>query len=99
MLALTDEATKAIEGILDAPAVPEGAGLRIAAPEGADAAPDAGNLQVSVVAAPAEGDQVIAEQGARVFVDNPVVPFLDDKFLDAQINGEQISFMIGTQGQ
>jgi iron-sulfur cluster assembly protein len=98
VLALTDNATDAIEGILSALAIPDGAGVRIAS-ESSDAAvePDETDLSVTVAAAPAETDQVIDEQGARVFVDQPVADYLDDKLLDARIIEEQVSFVVGEQ--
>ena len=96
MLALTENATEAIEGVLSAPAIPEGAGLRIAAPaiEGAVGA-DAVDLSITLAATPAETDRVIDQQGARVFVDEPVADYLDDKVLDAEVAGEQVSFVLG----
>ena len=100
MLALTDTATEAIEGILRAPAIPDGAGVRIAAAPATDAAaPEASELNITVATAPGESDQVIEEQGARVFVDEPVANYLDDKLLDARISEQQVSFLIGEQAQ
>jgi Fe-S cluster assembly iron-binding protein IscA len=95
MLALTDNANRAIEGILSAPSIPDGAGVRIAA-----AASDTGEappLQAAVADVPAETDRVIAERGARVFVDAAVVDYLDDKLLDADIGDDGVSFAIGQQ--
>jgi Fe-S cluster assembly iron-binding protein IscA len=96
MLALTSNAHEAIEGILSAASIPAGAGLRIAPPAGVDAAPG-GQLQLTVAAVPAEADQVIDEEGARVFVDEEAADFLDDKVLDASIVGEEVRFAIAEQ--
>ena len=92
MLALTNNAHDAIEGILSTSNIPAGAGLRIAPPAAADAA--GGELQVTVAALPAEADHVIDEEGARVFVDEAAAEFLDDKVLDASIVGEELRFAI-----
>jgi iron-sulfur cluster assembly protein len=98
VLALTETATEAIEGILSGPAIPDGAGIRIApAPREQAGEPDASELKVTLATAPAESDQVVDQEGARVFVDEPLTEYLDDKLLDAQISGEQVSFMIGVQ--
>ena len=94
MLTITDTAAEAIRGIVAAPELPEGAGLRIATAAGAG---DAGTLEVSVAETPAENDQVVSEAGARVFVEADAVPLLDDKLLDAQIEGTRVGFMLSEQ--
>jgi hypothetical protein len=52
-----------------------------------------------VVEAPAAGDHVIDEAGARVFLDEPVVDYLDDNVLDARVEEQRVSFVLGEQGQ
>lgn len=94
MLTITDTAAEAIRGIVAAPELPEGAGLRIATSPGAE---QAGALEVSVAETPAETDQVVAESGARVFVEADAVPLLDDKLLDAQIEGTRVGFTLSEQ--
>ncbi|HMJ04037.1 MAG TPA: HesB/YadR/YfhF-family protein [Conexibacter sp.] len=94
MLAITDTAAEAIRGIVAAPELPEGAGLRIATQAGAG---DAAALEVSVAETPADSDQVVDEHGARVFVEEDAIPLLDDKLLDAQIDGTRVGFMLSEQ--
>lgn len=94
MLAITDTAAEAIRGIVAAPEIPDGAGLRIATQPGSG---DAAALEVSVAETPAETDQVVAESGARVFVEEAAVPLLDGKLLDAQIDGTRVGFMLSEQ--
>jgi iron-sulfur cluster assembly protein len=94
MLAITENAADAIRGIVAAPEVPQGAGLRIASQ------PDAsrpGTLEVSVAAVPAENDQVLDQEGARVFVEETAAELLDDKLLDAQVDGNRVGFTISDQ--
>ena len=98
MLALTDNASLAIEGILSASTIPDGAGLRIAAPPGQDAV-TAGQFEVTVAGSPADTDQVIDEAGARVFVEESVAGLLDDKLLDANIVEDQVHFVLGVQDE
>jgi iron-sulfur cluster assembly protein len=74
--------------------MPDGAGLRIATQPGAD---EVATLEVSVAETPAETDQVVDEAGARVFVEADAVPLLDDKLLDAQIDGTRVGFMLSDQ--
>lgn len=94
MLAITDTAAEAIRGIVAAPELPDGAGLRIATQASAG---DSAALEVSVAETPAETDQVVDESGARVFVEADAIPLLDDKLLDAQIEGTRVGFMLSEQ--
>lgn len=94
MLTITDTAAEAIRGIVAAPELPAGAGLRIATQPGAGAV---GALEVSVAETPAASDQVVDEDGARVFVEADAVPLLDDKLLDAQIEGSRVGFTLSEQ--
>ena len=96
MLALTENASLAIEGILSASTIPDGAGIRIAPPPGEDPAA-AGQFHVTVAGSPAETDHVIDESGARVFVDESVAGLLDDKLLDANVIEDQVHFVLGAQ--
>jgi iron-sulfur cluster assembly protein len=94
MLALTDNAVEAVQEILpSSDEAPERGGLRLVAePAGAQM-----NFQLSVVALPAEDDEVIEEQGARVFLDPEAASLLGDKVLDAQIESNQVAFTIADQ--
>jgi len=78
VLTMTPNAVAVIEQITSDPEAPDGAGLRITAqPEG---------YQLSVSAAPGQGDQVIEAEGARLFLDPAAAVDLGDKTLDAQID-------------
>ena len=71
--------------------------MRIAAREGADvASPD--GLELSLAEGPAEDDEVIDEHGAHVYLESRAASYLDDKLLDAQIDGQQVRFAVSTQG-
>ena len=70
MLALSERAVVAINGIMSNPEIPEGAGLRVS-PQ-MTGGTEAVTLELSVVEAPAGGDQVVEDQGAQVFVDERV---------------------------
>jgi iron-sulfur cluster assembly protein len=97
MLTLTPDATETIERILEAPEMPEGAGIRIAsAPTTTNSdSPSPGGLVLTVAQEPELGDEVIDEAGARVFLDDTVAPFLDDKLLDAEVAEEGVRFSVG----
>jgi Fe-S cluster assembly iron-binding protein IscA len=55
------------------------------------------NLELSVVPLPAEDDEVIEEQGARVFLEPEAAALLDDKVLDASVEQNQVAFTIADQ--
>jgi len=100
VLALTENAVSAVNMILVQARVPEGSGVRIApVPDdvaGGPASNGAGmELQLSVVEEPEQGDQVIEEQ--PVFLDPEATAVLNDKLLDAEINDDQVRFLVAQQ--
>src|SRR5436305_2086644 len=95
MLALTPDATQAIERILTAPGVPDGAGLRIIPVGPTNESEVTSELQVEVAEEPGERDEVIENDGARVFVEDSLCGYLDDKLLDADMVEERIRFSLG----
>lgn len=94
LLALTDSAVQAVKHIVSSSdEVSETGGLRMVAERaGAQA-----NLHLNVVPLPAEDDEVIEEQGARVFLEREAASFLDDKVLDASVEQDQVAFTITDQ--
>jgi iron-sulfur cluster assembly protein len=91
LLALTDSAVRAVKDIVSSSdQISETAGLRMVAERAGTQA----NLQVSVVPLPAEDDEVIEEQGARVFLEPEAAALLDDKVLDATVEQNQVAFTI-----
>jgi iron-sulfur cluster assembly protein len=73
--------------------VAETAGLRMVA----DLAGTQANFQLSVVPVPAEDDQVIEEQGVRVFLEPEAASLLGDKVLDASVEDNQVALTIADQ--
>jgi len=93
MLALTDDAAEAVRVLVESEEAPETGGLRFAsARAGAETA-----LLLNVAVLPAEDDEVIEEQGARVFLDPDAATFLDDKVLDATLAQGRVEFTIADQ--
>lgn len=91
MLTIKPTAAEAIRAMLDTTDVPEEGGLRIsiAQQNGATA-----SLELSLSPAPMEGDEVLDAGGAHVFLDELAAMALEDKALDAEIRGDEISFEI-----
>jgi Fe-S cluster assembly iron-binding protein IscA len=59
--------------------------------------PETGGLRMVVVPLPAEDDEVIDEQGARVFLEPEAATLLDDKVLDADVEQDRVAFTIADQ--
>jgi iron-sulfur cluster assembly protein len=96
LLALTEGAAEAVKGILSSSdEVSETGGLRIVA----ERAETQANFQLSVVSLPAEDDEVIDEEGARIFLEPEAASLLDDKVLDASVEQNQVAFTIADQGE
>ena len=95
MLTLTDNARVAIRSLTGIAEEPTAAGVRIAttATGGDGAGPE---LALAVVPEPAPGDQVVDEDGARVYLDSAAALMLDEETLDAQINSaaQEVNFFV-----
>ncbi|HET9658519.1 MAG TPA: hypothetical protein VFP72_24415 [Kineosporiaceae bacterium] len=89
VLTLTPNATTVIKDLTMQPQVPEGSGLRIApAPDGS------GELQLSLQPEPTPGDEVIDNEGARVFLEPGTAHLLADQTLDAQVTDGGAGFYL-----
>ena len=94
LLTLTDNAVEAVKHIVSSSEeISETGGLRLVAEQTGMQT----NLGLSVVPLPAEDDEVIEEQGARVFLEPEAAALLDDKVLDASVEQNQVAFTIADQ--
>ncbi len=93
---MTQEAAEAVQRILSQPEVPDGAVLRFAAGEdrGNGSGP-ARELHVELVAEPEPAD-VVAEE-VSISVEPESLEFLDDKVLDAEVDGSEVEFKLYPQ--
>jgi len=95
VLTITQDAAAAIDAVVDsAPTDSEHAGLRIARGVTPDGQP---GLELSVAEAPAADDAVVASEGTPVFLDAEAATLLDDKVLDATVEGGQVGFTLRDQ--
>jgi Fe-S cluster assembly iron-binding protein IscA len=89
MLTLTENAVMAIRDLTaQGGALPSG-GLRISS------GPSAGSVTLEVAQQPAQGDHVVDNLGARLFLDAEAAELLDDQALDAAVDeqgGVQFAF-------
>ena len=87
MLAISPSASEAIKGLVAASDLPPDGGVRISShTEGP------GTFELSLAPEAGEADAVVKEQGAIVFLDDEIAPLLDDKTLDAQTQGDRVTF-------
>jgi iron-sulfur cluster assembly protein len=92
MLVLTENATSAIRALAEFPELPESGGLRITSGE------EPQELRLSAAPSPEDGDQVIENGGARVFLESEAAAILDDQVLDAQVDQEGgVKFLVAPQ--
>ena len=98
MLAITEDAATAIDSIVASSGLPQGAGLRItqetSSQEGGGTRTD---LRLSVVESAAEGDQVLED--VRIFLEPQAADFLDNKLLDAEVEGDEVRFSLDVQAE
>jgi iron-sulfur cluster assembly protein len=99
VLAITEDAASAINTIVANADLPDGSGVRICrmpaeSPSGDSDEPQM-ELRLSVVAGPEEGDQAV--EGEPVFVEPAAAEVLEDKVLDAEVDGERVRFVVGRQ--
>jgi Fe-S cluster assembly iron-binding protein IscA len=91
VLTVTENAATVIRGLLTSAGETEHGGLRIGAKG------DEAHLAVEIAPAPASGDAVIEDGGARVFLDAVAAPQLSRRELDAQISGDGVRFLLRDQ--
>ncbi|HVL49878.1 MAG TPA: hypothetical protein VM754_00045 [Actinomycetota bacterium] len=91
MLTLSEDATQAIKQVLATTETAESGGIRFSIQPMDE---DRAKLELSVAASPQPGDTQIEQAGANVFLDERVVPFLDNKLLDAKIESGEAAFTI-----
>jgi iron-sulfur cluster assembly protein len=84
MLKMTDNAVMVIRDLALQQDVAEDGGLRIAADT------DAGSLSIELVPEPAQGDKVVDNQGARIFLDPDAAELLEDTSVDATVDDEGV---------
>jgi iron-sulfur cluster assembly protein len=82
MLIVTENAVMVIRDLTAQQGALQNGGLRIVGD------PSAGSLTIEVVEQPAQGDQVVDNSGARLFLDSEAVQLLMDKALDAAVDDE-----------
>ena len=95
MLTLTSAATEAVHSLMEITEMPVGAGIRIAP---AGLSEGHAELSIGLAESPEASDDVVEQEGARVFVGTEVAPLLDDKLLDASVEDGRVTFAVREPG-
>jgi iron-sulfur cluster assembly protein len=95
VLAITEDAAAAIDSIVASSGLPQGAGLRITRELNTET--ERTDLRLSPVESAEEGDEVL--EGTRIFLEPGVADFLDNKLLDADVEGKDVRFSLGVQAE
>lgn len=98
MLTLTQPAVEAVTAMARASGNPDTSGLRIARSAGVEETPDAAGLEAEFVTDPSDEDEVVIQDGARLFLEPNAAAYLTDKVLDGQVDEEgHVHFALGQQ--
>ena|SRR5437773_59663 len=95
MLILTPTASAAIRQLVEDARDSELGAMRIA--PGADT-PEGTALELSLVDSPEPEDETVEDDGATIYLEEHIAPFLDDKILDAQVDEGRVTFVIRDEG-
>jgi iron-sulfur cluster assembly protein len=97
VLAITEDAATAIDSIVLS-GLPQGAGLRITRELNTQSGQEARtDLRLSVVESAEEGDEVLED--VRIFLEPEAADFLDNKLLDADVDGDEVRFSLDIQAE
>jgi iron-sulfur cluster assembly protein len=98
VLAITEDAAAAIDSIVASAGLPEGAGLRITQELNTEAqGTPRTDLRLSVVESAGEDDEVL--EGTRIFLQPEAAELLDNRLLDADVEGEEVRFSLDVQAE
>jgi Fe-S cluster assembly iron-binding protein IscA len=98
VLAITEDAATAIDSIVASSGLPQGAGLRITQELNTQSGEEGRtDLRLSVVESAEEGDEVLED--VQIFLEPDVADFLDNKLLDADIEGDDVRFSLDIQAE
>lgn len=95
MLTVTENATTAIRELTSSVEADD-AGLRIFAQPTENGSNEA-TLELTLTEGPAMGDQVLDLPESKIYLEMNAAAYLEDKVLDASIEGENVRFSIAEQ--
>jgi iron-sulfur cluster assembly protein len=98
VLAITEDAATAIDSIVASSGLPQGAGVRITQELNTQSSQGGRtDLRLSVVESAEEGDEVLED--VQIFLEPEAADFLDNKLLDADVEGDEVRFSLDIQAE
>jgi iron-sulfur cluster assembly protein len=98
VLAITEDAATAIDSIVASSGLPQGAGVRITQELNTQSGQEGRtDLRLSVVESAEEGDAVLED--VQIFLEPEAADFLDNKLLDADVEGDEVRFSLDIQAE
>jgi len=94
VLAISEQAQRVISEIVEESELGPAGGLRIS---GTDGGNGEAALDFELAEAPLDGDEVVSEGGARVFLDEMAAEVLADQVLDVEAHGDHFHFSLADQ--
>jgi iron-sulfur cluster assembly protein len=91
VLTLTDTAAEAVRQMAAGSGLEPDPGVRISP---GPPTPEGTPLQIELAPEAQEDDQTVDQSGAHVYIEPQVAEVLDDKILDAAVEGDQIRFAL-----
>ena len=98
MLAITEDAAAAIDGIVASSGLPEGAGLRITQELNTETEERRGPTSACPWSSPRRR-ATRCSRTSRIFLDPDAAEFLDNKLLDADVVGDEVRFSLDVQAE
>lgn len=89
MFTMTTKAREVVRRVTSHPRISATSGLRISSQRADESA-----LGVTTAAGPERGDEVVERDGARVFLDEPAVPRIRGRLLDAVARDGRVHFVV-----
>jgi len=94
VLAISEQAQRVIGEIVEESELGPDGGLRISGTNGGNGE---AALDFELAEAPLDGDEVVSEGGARVFLDEMAAEVLADQVLDVEAHGDHFHFSLDDQ--
>jgi Fe-S cluster assembly iron-binding protein IscA len=94
VLTLTESAKDVVREMVAGEDAPEGGGVRITTESVSE---NETSLALAVAEAPAAGDEVVDEDGVRVFLEPEAASLLEDQVLDAERHEDHVHFVVEPQ--
>jgi Fe-S cluster assembly iron-binding protein IscA len=92
VITISRDAARLIGEIVEGSALPDGAGMRISAQPGEEVGQAV--LRFGLIEGPTGTDEIVEHFEARVFVERDAAPYVRDKVLHAEVEGDKLNLVL-----